>query len=391
MKGFLSFVLGVLGIVFIPQMALLADNGDSNAGLVKSVEAVGYVEKTIYHSPETPGYTAWVGLWQIPDGRIRCGFLQLTGPKGNIKSVSPNMESVDGGETWKMLPLPPTDYATGRGIAVLSDGTLIRPVQISPSVGYVQRSEDGGKSWSEPIYLLPLETHYVGGATLLHPLRDGRVVAFTGAWKRDDVAVGGVLMPYQHSRQRKMMFISLDKGLTWGEPIELMSLEDGVCDESDFCELPNGDLFWVHRCEIYPAKLTEIPPGAARMGLVPTDPWYNFYSDRKQSITRKSGDTFIPEKPELMKGVPHSGYPMILYTQEGIILNFQREAIYWTADLGKHWEKLNINISAITWYPKALQLADGKIICVSHVGLDDEYGTVDQSIFQQTFRLKVVR
>ena len=391
MKGFLSFVLGVLGIVFIPQMALLADNGDSNAGLVKSVEAVGYVEKTIYHSPETPGYTAWVGLWQIPDGRIRCGFLQLTGPKGNIQSHTPNMESVDGGETWKMLPLPPTFFESGRGMAVLSDGTLVRPVQISPSVGYVQRSEDGGKSWSEPIYLLPLETHYVGGATLLHPLRDGRVVAFTGAWKRDDVAVGGVLMPYQHSRQRKMMFISLDKGLTWGEPIELMSLEDGVCDESDFCELPNGDLFWVHRCEIYPAKLTEIPPGAARMGLVPTDPWYNFYSDRKQSITRKSGDTFIPEKPELMKGVPHSGYPMILYTQEGIILNFQREAIYWTVDLGKHWEKLNINISAITWYPKALQLADGKIICVSHVGLDDEYGTVDQSIFQQTFRLKVVR
>ena len=120
MKGFLSFVLGVLGIVFIPQMALLADNGDSNAGLVKSVEAVGYVEKTIYHSPETPGYTAWVGLWQIPDGRIRCGFLQLTGPKGNIQSHTPNMESVDGGETWKMLPLPPTDHETGRGMAVLS-------------------------------------------------------------------------------------------------------------------------------------------------------------------------------------------------------------------------------------------------------------------------------
>ena len=130
MKGFLSFVLGVLGIVFIPQMALLADNGDSNAGLVKSVEAVGYVEKTIYHSPETPGYTAWVGLWQIPDGRIRCGFLQLTGPKGNIQSHTPNMESVDGGETWKMRPMPPTDFESGRGMAVLSDGTLVRPVQI---------------------------------------------------------------------------------------------------------------------------------------------------------------------------------------------------------------------------------------------------------------------
>ena len=390
MKGFLSFVLGVLGIVFIPQMALLADNGDSNAGLVKSVEAVGYAEKTIYHSPETPGYTAWVGLWQIPDGRIRCGFLQLTGPKGNIQSHTPNMESVDGGETWKMLPLPPTDFESGRGMAVLSDGTLVRPVQTSTAGGYVQRSVDGGKTWGEPIHLLPSDTHYVSPA-FLHPLRDGRLVLFAGVWKRDDVAFGGVLMPYPHSRKRKMMFISSDKGLTWGKPIELMSLEDGVCAESDFCELPDGDLFWVHRCEVYPSKLTDIPPGAARQGLKASDPWYKFYSVRKQSITRKTGDTFVPEKPELMKGVPHSGHPMIVYTQEGIILNFQRDAIYWTADLGKHWAALNVNVPAITWYPNAMQLADGKIICISHVGLDDEYGTVDQSIFQQTFRLKVVR
>ena len=386
----MGLLLCVLSIVVIPKKALLADNAEANVGLVTTVEVVDYAEKTIYHSPETPGYTSWAGLWQLPDGRIRCGFLQLTGPKGDIKSDSPNMESLDGGETWTVLPLPPTDHETGRGMAVLSDGTLVRPIMHSPSVGYVQQSVDGGKTWSEPIYLLPLETHLVWPA-IVHPLRDGRLLLFAGVWKRDDVAVGGVLMPYPNSRLRKMMFISSDKGLTWSNPIELMSIEDGVCEESDFCELPSGDLFWVHRCEVFPDELTEISPGAARQGLDTADPWYKFYSDRKQSITRRDGDTFVPEKPELMKGVPHSGYPMVLYTQEGLILNFQREAIYWTADLGKHWDELNVNVSAITWYPKALQLADGKIICISHVGFDDEYGTVDQSIFQQTFRLKVVR
>ena len=404
MKGFLSFVLVVLCIVILPETVLLADNGEPDAGLVKSVEAVGYAEKTIYHSPETPGYTAWAGLWQLPDGRLRCGFLQLTGSRDNMKSVSPNMESVDGGETWKMLPLPPTDHETGRGMAVLSDGTLVRPLRHG-----VLRSEDGGKTWGPSINLLPPERYFMD-FSLVRPLRDGRLVGFAGCWKRDDVELK-TLKPYPDSRLRKTMFISSDKGKTWGHPIELMSIKDGVCGESDFCELPNGDLFWVHRCEIYndggppgahlqirpipgtPEELAEISPLAARMAIDPSSPFYRSYSDRKQSIARKKGDTFVPEKPELMKGVPHSGYPMVLYTQEGSILSFQRDGIWSTADLGKHWEKLKINLSKkakTSWYPKALQLADGKIICISHVGADDEYGTVDQSIIQQTFRLQSV-
>jgi len=239
MKGHLNLLPCVLGIAAMPWTVLLAENGKSNAGPIESVEAIDYREKTLYHSPETPGYTAWVGLWQLPDRRIRCGFLQLTGPKGNTESHSPNMESVDGGQTWKMLPLPPTDFESGRGMAVLNDGTLVR---CAPQI---HRSTDGGKTWGPPIHLLPPETYLVR-AHLIRPLRDGRLVASAGCWKRDDVALGGVLMPYPHSRLRK-------------------------------------------------------------------------------------------------------------------------------------------------WYPKALQLANGKVICISHVGTDDEYGAVDQSILQQTFRLKVVR
>ena len=45
------------------------------------VEAVDFEERIIYHSPETPGWTCWVGLWQSPDGPIECGFCQITGPR----------------------------------------------------------------------------------------------------------------------------------------------------------------------------------------------------------------------------------------------------------------------------------------------------------------------
>ena len=369
-------------------------------GLVRQggveVEAIDYSEKTIYHSPETPGWTSWVGLWQLPDGRIRCTFRQQTGPKDKMKVEAPLLESLDGGETWKRLE--DLSGFTYSAMAVLSDGTFVR----ADSNG-VRRSENGGKTWSKLVYPLPPES-YIGGASWVRELKDDRLVLMAAYCKRDDAAAAK-LKTFPSSGMRKMMSISSDKGKTWGKLIELMSLEDGACEESDFCELPNGDLFWVHRCEVFPSKMTKIPPGAARMGSDPANPWTWAYSDRKQSITRKKGNTFVPEKPELMP-VPHSGHPMVLYTQEGIILNFQRDGIYWTADLGKrweklkvygkHWEKLKIYMPSPfhqrrTWYPRALQLADGKIICIAHVGGDDVYGTVDQAIFQQTFRLKVVR
>ena len=353
----------------------MADDDKSNASPVKSVEAIDYNEKRIYHSPETPGYTCWVGLWQLADGRIRCSFEQRIGPKDNVKKSSPNLESLDGGETWKLLS---SSIGSGRGMVVLNDHTFLRP--------NLQRSTDGGKTWSDRSYLLPTAT-YFSYPTLIRPLRDGRLVLMGGYWKRDDVETR-VLKPYPNSRLRKMIFISSDEGKTWSKPIELMSIEDGVCEESDFCELPNGDLFWVHRCELFPGKMTKIHPLAHRHGSDPASPWMWFYSDRKQSITRKKGNMFVPEKSQVMPA-PHSGFPMVLYTRENLILNFQTDGIYWTADVGKHWQKLNI--PGTKYYPKALQLSDGKIICIGHVGSDNPYGTVDQSIVQQTFRLKVVR
>ena len=64
-------------------LMLLSVVGVRCYGAERKVEAVGFAERVVYHSPQTPGYTAWVGLWQLPNGRLRYDCLQLTGTKEN--------------------------------------------------------------------------------------------------------------------------------------------------------------------------------------------------------------------------------------------------------------------------------------------------------------------
>jgi sialidase-1 len=372
------------------------------------VQAVNFEEKVIYHSPESPGYTSWVGFWQLPDGRLRCDCRQVTGPKDKPISSVPVLESRDGGVTWDVLTAGTAAADSGtsggyalsadscRGMAISSDGTLVRGVWPSDmkDSGFVRRSTDGGKTWSDKIFFLPPD-QYRTWPTLIRPLRDGRLVLFAGCWKRGDTSCGkrpdaifadglAGMLP----NMTKMMFLSSDQGKTWSQPIVLMPTEVGVCEESDFCELSNGDLFWIHRTEHYPDHETAMPPMAARMGANPPDSYW--YSDRLQSVVRKQGDTFVPDKCESAP-FPHSGYPSVLLTREGVILHMATGESHWSTDVGKTWHKLLVDGKPLGthYYPKTIQLADGRIVCIGHRGSDDVYGTVDQAVVQQTFRLKV--
>jgi hypothetical protein len=326
----------------------------------------------------------------LPNGRIRCDFRQDTGPKDKIVSTIPVLESRDGGVAWTvltdgsatvdsgMLDGYPLSNGSCRSMAVLPDGTLVRciwPTGAYPSVdvsdsGSVERSLDRGKTWGDRTYFLPRK-EYRTWPTLIRPLRDGRLVLFAGCWLRGDCS-GGTRTDYPPGQEgmtpsmTKMMFVSSDKGKTWSKPIVLMPTKVGACEESDFCELPNGDLLWIHRTE------------------------HGGDSFRMQSVVRKQGDTFVPGKCEPAP-FPHTGYPCVLLTGEGVVLHLAQIESHWSTDEGKTWGKLFVDGKPLGthYYPKAIQMADGKIVCIGHRGSDDAYGTVDQAVVQQTFRLKV--
>jgi hypothetical protein len=59
--------------------------------------------------------------------------------------------------------------------------------------------------------------------------------------------------------------------------------------------------------------------------------------------------------------------------------------IHWTKDAGKTWNRLKIPGAA--YYPRSVQAANGRIFVFGHIGGDNAYGKVDQSIVMDSFRL----
>jgi hypothetical protein len=335
--------------------------------------------RTIYHSPQMPGYTAWCTLWRTKRGQLRIAFQQVTGPVENWekrRNVTVILTSADEAKTWTKLREVPTRrdaaslnnkiYAApesssfcGHGMAVLPDGTLVTGLWASGQMmsGYIQRSTDDGITWSPPIYFVdPHE--YKAYPTQIRRLQDGRLVLVAGIVKQSDAKTSRWLL--------KEFFESRDGGKSW-KHIWTMPAETGLCEESDLAELNDGNLLLVHRTEHY--------RGQDYLG-----------SDRLQNIFRRNGDKWNAQAVE-QAPFPHSGFPELLKTREGILLHVGTDGAWQTGDGGAHWSKLNVPGSP--YYPQAAQLSDGRIIIVGHVGGDDEYGKVDQSIVQQTFRLKV--
>ena len=376
------------------------------AAAEKTFEAVDHHRRTIYHSPQTPGYTCWVHPWVMPDKSVMVGFFQATGPKEgrpraameiqrklawpHLSDPRRNMtglntcivylRSTDGGATWKKVGedarrTPMNGWV--RGSVGLSNDTILRAVLGSylpydtevPRTGLVQRSTDGGKTWGKMECVLPPDRFMVEPAGLRR-LHDGRV-AFLGGVSRG--LAGRSCDEYVPSME-PLLVVSNDNGKTWGNPIQVVPEEhrkSWACEECDAAELPNGDLFWVfRRC---------VPEDAGK-------PWNQRRHTYWQGVTEKHGDTWTP-KWVGPSPFPNMGLPNLVATRQGVMLLVN--AGQWTTDAGKTWHPVK-NLSAMTYYPKGLQLSDGRILVFSHVGTDDPYGTVDQSITQQTFRLRVV-
>jgi hypothetical protein len=389
-------------------VAAIAHGANGEPDNKTSVTAVEHKRRTIYHSPQSPGFTCWTGLWAMPDKSLMLAFTQATGPlKGRPKAPAKirsrlnwpptgrenydmtgldlsnvYLKSDDHGTTWKKFSQDHfrscmNGAAYHRSQLALPNGTIVRciwgrylpyenpPV---PQTGLSQRSDDGSRNW-QPLKVILDPKKYTMLVTKLKLLSDGRILAIGGI---ANVPADNQLSRYELSaKQYPGMLVSNDNARTWSQPITVVPPDHAKNwggEEFDVAELAGGDLLCVYR---------RIDPASAKRREV-----------RWQGLLKKQGDTWTAKRVEAAP-FPHSGHPNLLATREGLVLHIATSGIHWTNDAGRSWHQLDV--PGTRYYPDSLQGPDGKIYISAHVGGDNAYGSVDQSIMLDTFRLQVTR
>jgi hypothetical protein len=353
--------------------------------------------RTIYHSPQTPGFTSWVGSWLMPGGKLMVSFHQATGPiKGRYRARADilhrlswppegkpeyvnydmtgldmeaiHLESNDNGGSWQQVSSEhastPMNGWTCEPEVATEDGTIYRavwgqylPFYNVPQAGYWQRSTDGTKTWSEPAVFFD-ETKWASLPKRIRVLRDGRLLVAGGVMR---YRPGAITRNDWAKLLEPAIWVSEDQGKHWSEPLLLWN-ENSIrpSEEVDIAELDNGDLLAVIRVD------------AVR--------------GRYQTVLHKDGKTWRAEAVRKL-WIPHSGHPELLATREGMVLHIATDGIAWTSDQGKTWTYLEGRPRS-GYYPRSVQLPDGRIFCVYHVGGDNYYGQMDQRIESLSFRLR---
>ena len=360
----------------------------------------------IYHSPQYPGFTSWCGLWTMPSGDPMCSFTQATGPFRGRPAAPPevrrrlewppqghgeaydmtglrlrniHLHSPDQGTSWRLAGSDDfrtcMNGITGEAELALGDGSLLRgvwgkylPYDQVPQDGYVQRSADGGNSWSAP-ELINRDPDASFWPKRLRLLRDGRVLAGGGFFRNQsgrDTRTGWFedFLP--------ALFTSADGGRTWEGPLAVLPAGQrrafAFTEEFDWAELENGDLLLVMRAG--PAE------------------------GRLQTRLRRQGASWDPA-PALPNGLPYSGHPEVLMTSHDQLLHLATSGISCSLDEGRTWQDLplgdgldELRKGPVTpYYPKAVELSGGRILVVGHVGGDDGYGCADQVVVGLRFAL----
>jgi len=361
--------------------------------------AVDHQRQTIYHSPQTPGFTCWVGAWTMPDGNLMVSFTQATGPVAGrpqapkdvqqklgwpppgapgydmtgLDMRNVHLRSTDAGKSWEQVSADAFQSCMNgvtEAETALPDASIVRGVfgyylpynPELPKTGYLERSTDGSKTWGKPEMLLNPEK-YTAWPKRIRTLRDGRIIV-----------IGGIAYVPANSRSREeycgllepLLMVSKDNGKTWSDPIPVVPAQyrgNWGGEECDAAELPNGDLLCVFR-----RRVPELKAEA-----------------RWQGVLKKSGDSWTPADVGPAP-FPHSGHPELLATREGPILHVATSGIHYTSDAGKTWQQLEAPGSG--YYPRAVQAPDGRVLVFAHIGGDNAYSATDQSIVMDSFRLK---
>src|SRR5207248_2757892 len=110
-------------LALVITAALAAPIGPARAD---EFSALDHQRQTIYHSPQKPGFTSWVGAWIMPDGSLMCSFTEATGPVSRPQAPQDVRQKL----TWPPQGAPGYDMT----------GLDLKNVHL--------RSKDGGKTWT---------------------------------------------------------------------------------------------------------------------------------------------------------------------------------------------------------------------------------------------------
>ncbi len=327
----------------------------------------------IYHSPQSPGYTSWVGA-SSRGGKLQASFVQVTGnPRTNPRVGEAvwsgvdidyvTIQSDDDGKTWKTCEedsCKGVPHAwSGQPATVLPDGRRVRRVNAEDlqaakvsarPTAYLQFEKDG--KWSNPTYPLDPDKYTVQ-ITRIQPMRDGRLLATGNFW---DAKAG---TRTRNNANKWAFLISDDGGKTWRQALD--NPDECPANEWSVAELPNGDFLALMRTWV-----------GSRANQV-----------RRQAVLSKKGNAWHMG-PITDPGFPHSGHPELLAVKNGeAIISFATTGSAWTKDKGKTWHSLDFKSP---YYPRAVEHSDGTVRVFGHRGTDDDYRAKDQAVLMGTLK-----
>ncbi|MBV9818685.1 MAG: exo-alpha-sialidase [Solirubrobacterales bacterium] len=425
--------LGAAAAIAAATIALivLADTGGGRSASPASVVGEDLHRSTIYHSPQHPGYTAWVGAWVMPDGSLMTAFDQATGPvdprrralmpaatlrrdfgltetrRGSTPSTYQDprydfwglaqqviyLRSTDDGRSWSVWrrdpfrALSPQAYSAQADTA-LPDGTLIRRVSgvdlaNDPSIPHTALlqtlsfdptdSTGQAAAWSAPRVVLHDPRVCTYQFSRIRQLSDGRVIAL-GAVVGYAHGHSGPCAPEADGFSYLLMVAPSASAAEQGRWSLGMPFTGQVApNEWDVAQLRDGNLLALMRTAVDGRPV------------------------RRQAILQARGGGWVMQRPRPLPDLPAftpSGHPDLLATDEGAIVSFSDTGTAYTTDGGTTWHTLRFGSMphlsyASRYYPYAIQGPDGRIEVFSSDGYDIPYGAFDESIVMDSFRLQV--
>ena len=381
-----------------PAIALPVPGGTGTV-----VRAMEFESRRVYQSKQHPSYASWAtffpgenGSWYIgcveqrrvtpprPASTPAQDFWRNGGPMAPGYDHKQNhvemllLKSSDGLRTWNVISrwdADPIGTAAWGAFAQARtcDGRFLRFIwqayadQLDGSgrltgnrIYYI--SSDEGRTWkAQPPFH---DVRFFSFAHRLRTLRDGTLVLaipFSPGYGPGHARRTRMARDLDSDTDMQMtLYISGDQGRSWSGPISLFG--GLTVSETDFVELPSGDLLFVNW----------LPPRPGRQ------------------IVYRSAEGWLPGPAERHDSgvVPET----IALTRDGILIGCLRPGSYhWSEDLGKNWHRLEgiPDRGPESYQPWIESLADGRIACAGQYGGDDPMGLHDQYISLHLFRPEI--